>query len=666
MKSKFASVLFSRRLYFLIFFLAALAFQIGTFAQSQPETSSISWELPECPPMGMCITDPFTGRCMHVSCPNSVPTPTPTPVCVTGPCIFPPVATPTPTPTPACNTNVALASSGSTAVASSIYVNGNYSPAGAIDGDRKGLNWGNGGGWSDNSRDVWPDWFRVDFNRSRRIHEIRVYTLQNDFTNPQEPTPEMIASDNGLLDFDVQTWDGSQWVTIPGGSVTDNDRVMRVFTFPDVTTTNIRIYVTNARNHFSRIVEVEAFGCTATPPPQFCLPLEQIDSCIEGPEGCLSVQAPPCVTPPLPQPPQGAVPLVISEFRFRGPGGANDEFVELSNMSSAPVTVGTSDGSDGWSLVASDGLVRFTIPVGTVIPAFGHYLAVNNLGYSLNGYAAGNSSHATGDTFYIMDIPDRAGIAFFSTSNPVNFTGANRIDAAGYSSAPAMYREGAGFPGYAAETTFNIEYSFYRDLATGLPKDTNDNVADFRGVDANATNTGAGQHLGAPGPENLSSPVASGSGKIQFSLLDPTIAHDQPPNRVRDTTPDPENNSPLGTLSIRRTITNVSGANITRLRFRIIDITTYPYVTGTSDIRAINSTSTVVTRSDGSNVFVNGTTIETPPAQLIGGGFNSTWSANNVTLATPLAPGQSISLQFLLGVQQSGYFRIFVVVEALP
>jgi hypothetical protein len=64
----------------------------------------------------------------------------------------------------------------------------------------------------------------------------------------------------GLLDFDVQTWNGTQWVTIPGGSVTGNDKVMRIFTFPAVTTTKIRVVVNNARAHFSRIVELEAYG----------------------------------------------------------------------------------------------------------------------------------------------------------------------------------------------------------------------------------------------------------------------------------------------------------------------------------------------------------------------------------------------------------------------
>jgi hypothetical protein len=147
-------------------------------------------------------------------------------------------------------------------------------------------------------------------------------------------------------------------------------------------------------------------------------------------------------------------------------------------------------------------------------------------------------------------------------------------------------------------------------------------------------------------------------------LIDPAVTRDVAPNRVRDTTPDPTNNSRYGTLSIRRTFVNISGQPVTRLRFRIIDITGYPFMAGTSDVRFINSGSTVVTRSDGTNVFVQGTTLETPPTQINGGGWNSTASANQVTLSTPLYPNQSISLQFMLGVQESGYFRFFIVIEA--
>jgi hypothetical protein len=38
----------------------------------------------------------------------------------------------------------------------------------------------------------------------------------------------------------------------------------------------------------------------------------------------------------------------------------------------------------------------------------------------------------------------------------------------------------------------------------------------------------------------------------------------------------------------------------------------------------------------------------------------------NVTLGTPLANGGSLNLQFLLGIQQTGKYRFFIIVEALP
>jgi hypothetical protein len=65
-------------------------------------------------------------------------------------------------------------------------------------------------------------------------------------------------------------------------------------------------------------------------------------------------------------------------------------------------------------------------------------------------------------------------------------------------------------------------------------------------------------------------------------------------------------------------------------------------------------------------VIVGGTTLETPPAQPLGGGFNSSATTSTITLAQPLAPGASINLQFLLGVQTTGSFKFFFNVEALP
>jgi hypothetical protein len=373
--------------------------------------------------------------------------------------------------------------------------------------------------------------------------------------------------------------------------------------------------------------------------------------------------------------------LVISEFRVRGPNGANDEFIEIANVSGADHTV--AGGGTGYAVAASNGVARCVIPNGTVIPNRGHYLCVNSVGYSLASYPAGNGTTATGDATYTTDIPDNAGIAIFNTSVAADFTMANRIDAVGSTSeANTTYKEGTGYP---ALVPFSINYSFYRDncgkggsITTfgacptgGILKDTNNNAADFVFVDTNGTSAGAGQRLGAPGPENLSSPIERNA-SFAVNVLDVCVSPASPPNRVRDFTSDPANNSTFGTLDIRRTVTNNTGGNVTRLRFRVVDLTTFPAPSGIADLRPRTSTSVVVTvdrppcGSGTSNVTVNGTTLEQPPSQPNGGGFNSSMSAGTVTLATPIANGASIDVRFLLGIQQTGSFKFFINVEALP
>jgi len=203
------------------------------------------------------------------------------------------------------------------------------------------------------------------------------------------------------------------------------------------------------------------------------------------------------------------------------------------------------------------------------------------------------------------------------------------------------------------------------------PKDTDNNAADFIFVDTNATPAGAGQRLGAPGPENLSAPIQRNA-SIGNALLDPCVADASPPNRMRDFTSDPANNSTFGTLDIRRTFTNNTGGNLTRLRFRIVDLTTFPAPSGIADLRPRTSTAVVVTVDRApcgvgtSNITVQGTTLEQPPSQPNGGGFNSSLSAGTITLATPLPNGATIDIRFLLGIQQTGSFKIFVNMEALP
>jgi hypothetical protein len=383
--------------------------------------------------------------------------------------------------------------------------------------------------------------------------------------------------------------------------------------------------------------------------------------------------------------------LLITEFRLRGPGGANDEFIEIYN-SSVDHTVTASSGT-GYAIVASDGVVRCTIPNGTVIPSLGYFLCVNSVGYSLASYPAGAGATATGNATYTLDIPDNAGIALFTRNTGV-FLNGTPLDAVGSTAETnGNFKEGTGYP---ALTPFDINYSFYRDTCGkqgsitgpgictsiknsfgGHPIDTNNNATDFIFVDINGTSAGAGQRLGAPGPQNTTGPHFRNQDWPSF-FVDANVSGASPPNRVRDLTSDPANNSTFGTLSIRRRWRGPLSFPVTRLRFRIVDLTTFPAPAGFADLRARTSVSVVVggitdattcaTTGTPSippcSVTIHGTTLEQPPSQPNGGGFNSTLSAGTITLPTPLPPGSQINLQFLFGVQQTGSFRIYVNAES--
>jgi hypothetical protein len=425
-------------------------------------------------------------------------------------------------------------------------------------------------------------------------------------------------------------------------------------------------------------------------------------------------------------------PLIISEFRLNGTNGANDEFIEIYNASNAAHTVNSSDGSaTGYAVAASDGAVRFTIPQNTVIPARGHYLGCNSVGYSLASYPSGNNGSvattATCDATYTANIPNgedpdnagpmpplpRRGIALFSTANPANLNTGTRLDAVGPTEETnTLYKEGVGVRNL---NHFSTAHSYVRRLPGGCigtdpgtvdanctnfvavrdtfeatsvhSQDTDNNRDDFIFVDTNGTPMspeGIQQRLGAPGPENSTSPIVR-QGNFKIELIFPSVCPQCPPNMQRDFTQDTANESFFGTLEIRRKITNQTGASITRLRFRIVDITVFPsedFVRpmGTTcgdpgtdcaaDLRPRSSTSVVVANPDGGPaVTVFGTTLEEAAAsesQPNSGGFNSSLSAGTVTLSTPLANNASINLRFLLGVQQKGWFRFTFVIEALP
>ena len=163
--------------------------------------------------------------------------------------------------------NVALASNGGIALASSTYSSG-YPASGANNGDRKGLNWASGGGWNDATSGVFPDWLEVDFNAPYAINQVNVFGVQDNYPSPVEPTSTMVFTLYGFTAFDVQYWTGTAWAVVPGGSITGNNLVKRTVTFSAITTQRIRVLVNGAADQFSRVIEVEAWtNATVTPPP---------------------------------------------------------------------------------------------------------------------------------------------------------------------------------------------------------------------------------------------------------------------------------------------------------------------------------------------------------------------------------------------------------------
>lgn len=91
--------------------------------------------------------------------------------------------------------------------------------------------------------------------------------------------------------------------------------------------------------------------------------------------------------------------LLISQIQTRGSNGGNDEFVEIYNPTSAPITFDST-----WSVSTRSAVgtcagntetVRFS-GSGQVIPAHGHLLFVNNSAPAYNGPVSGNATYATG------------------------------------------------------------------------------------------------------------------------------------------------------------------------------------------------------------------------------------------------------------------------------
>jgi hypothetical protein len=357
--------------------------------------------------------------------------------------------------------------------------------------------------------------------------------------------------------------------------------------------------------------------------------------------------------------------VIINEFRTQGTT-SNDEFIELYNTTSAPVNLTN-------FRVEVEGGAAFTIPSGS-IPARGHYLFANTDGYSLSTYAAPDFPYSGSDQ------PANAGIRLLNASSMP-------IDAVGFAASSSGFKEGTGLAPVAALG----QYSHVRSQVTsGLPQDSANNSADFLLVATDPTALGSGSKLGAPGPQSTTSHIQyNPATELVLRLIDQTVSSTSSPNRnvVRTAyndvhTPSSPNGLapgsnpyPGGTLSVQRRVINNTGQTVTMLRFRVNDITTGPTVAGPiADIRLI--TSNVITTQPApagrgpssvpAGVVLRGMTLEQPPTQLMGGGYNSSVTVDlSTTPNGALLPGEWVDVQFLLGIAQGGSFRFFIVAEAV-
>ena len=358
-------------------------------------------------------------------------------------------------------------------------------------------------------------------------------------------------------------------------------------------------------------------------------------------------------------PSASAQSVVVDEFRFRGPASAADEFIELKN------TTDTAQDISGHRVLALQGSgnasnLLATIPPGTTLAARDSYLLAPS-GYTLAGY--GVPPEATRDQTYTTNISDNAGVGLFAPlpstpgSGPCDTNGttsaaapAGRIDAAAFTGAGTQrqcYTEGNAIP--AIPTTAG-EIALVRRVANGRPQDSNDNAGDFRLVATAGTAFSSAAVLGAPGPEARLAPNQSND-TFPASLIFAGSASDRP-NRDFTT-----GGGGQGELTIRRRFTNNTGSAVSRLRFRLIRVSTQGSGTGSADLRAIDSPDETV-----SGRPVGGTQVEdSPPAQPKGGGLNSTFA---LTTPQPVASGDSVDVQFRFRAESLGSYTVRFNVES--
>src|SRR6267378_8014911 len=153
--------------------------------------------------------------------------------------------------------------------------------------------------------------------------------------------------------------------------------------------------------------------------------------------------------------------IIISEFRFDGPNGTSDEFVEIVNNNSSPKTIVSSDannlkGFTVWGIVAGNAQKICTIPFNTLLAPGQHFLCAKLPGYELSNYAAPDDNIAN---YTAVGLDADGGVALFSSEDV-------GVASDGSFSSPTgtVFREDAvGFKKKNSDTNENVFLPLFRE-----------------------------------------------------------------------------------------------------------------------------------------------------------------------------------------------------------
>lgn len=193
--------------------------------------------------------------------------------------------------------------------------------------------------------------------------------------------------------------------------------------------------------------------------------------------------------------------LVISEFRSRGPLGANDEFVEIYNPYAAPVNI------TSWTIRTSSGCsttltVLVTFTTGTIIKPGQHFLVA----------AVGSSTEDAADRTFNPGIDDSGGVGLFTYAGAVQ-------DMVGMCAA-TTYHEGNVLAALLQENDLQNQAYERKPVGAASCYDTNDNARDFALVHP-------------ADPQNSDSPIVMCAGVTAFTpTFTPTPTRTRTPTRA--------------------------------------------------------------------------------------------------------------------------------------